>query len=170
MYMESINGRQSWAYGRLIDEGWLPGSLEESRARLKEERNPESEEFFQRYNDLLEIAEKVDEGEKADFLAETTFIIRIAQRDLESLDSLETEYWNSDLENYLGKYFGENLQDLPHTEYEVAYEVDFPPADQSEQPDFYRDTFDILEGLKNATGIEDDMHKRIKEYTDDYKP
>jgi hypothetical protein len=167
--MESINGRQSWAYGRLIDEGWLPGGLEESRARLEEDRNPESDEFFQRYNDLLEIAEKVDEGEKADFLAETTFIVRMAQRDLESTDSLETEYWNSDLENYLGKYFGETFQNLPDTDYEDAYEADFPP-EELEKSDFYRDTFDILEGLKNATGIEDDIQRRIKEYTDEYSP
>ncbi|MFB6209324.1 MAG: hypothetical protein ABEJ56_04285 [Candidatus Nanohaloarchaea archaeon] len=151
--VSQVGGRNYWVHGRLVTEGWFPESHDEAEKWLEEELYPASEDLFERYEELLFIADMTaDEPEKAEFIAETSFLIK---EGVKQIGNVERDLWGEEVNNYIAEYFDNG----------EIFELELPPEETEE---FYVETIDMLNRMKDSTGIQDNFRERVDRYIERY--
>ena len=141
---------KDWVYDRLSREGVLPGNLEESDRMLDDDLDIEYDDVLQRAHELFRIDRNAKSEDAAEFIAETSYLLREAGQQAREADTYEGEQWRDEINQYIEDFFesGEIMN------------VEYPPKDQ----DFIDETENLMVRLKNSHLLDSETGERTLEY------
>ncbi|MFO7793631.1 MAG: hypothetical protein R6V35_01510 [Candidatus Nanohaloarchaea archaeon] len=141
---------KAWVYDRLTREGMLPSGVEEAERMLDAEPDNDYDGVLQRAHELFRIDRNAESSGAAEFIAETSYLLREAGSRAAESDTYEAEQWREEINEYIRDYFDSG----------DIMDVQYPPRDE----EFIDETESLMTRLKNSHFMDDGTEERTLEY------
>ncbi len=146
--MSDLN--KAWVYDRLSREGMLPSNNLEAEEMLDSESDNDYDDMLQRANELFWIESDASSQEAAEFIAETSYLVREAGAQAAESGTYEGEKWREEINGYIEDYFDSG----------EIMDIEYPPKDQQ----FIDQTKNLVVRLRNSHFLVDETEDRALEY------